>query len=101
VVFHDRDDWSLAMEAREDPDECSLHRRIVMFRRAATPERDAGVGAPEYRRTDEHHVLRLYDPESVAAVLEDAGFRVDRRASYGSVTRSTPAEGWAVFVAHA
>jgi SAM-dependent methyltransferase len=98
-VFHDREDWSLAMEADEDPDTHTLERRIVVFRRVTSPSRDREGGM--YRRTDEHHVLRLYDPESVVAVLEGAGFEVEQRSGYASVTRSTPAEGWAVFVARA
>jgi SAM-dependent methyltransferase len=90
VVFHDREEWSLAMEADEDVD--SLVRRIVVFRR--TPD---GL----YRRTDERHVLRLYDADEVAHVLDEIGFRVERRASYSDdATRSTPPSGWSVFVAH-
>jgi hypothetical protein len=91
VVFHDREDWSLAMEGSEEGD--TLDRRIVVFRRT-----NEGL----YRRTDEHHVLYLYEPAAVEAALLDAGFIVERRASYGSeATRSTPATGWAVFVARA
>jgi SAM-dependent methyltransferase len=102
VVFHDREDWSLAMEAVEDGER--LDRRIVVFRRTPSPEDQAlppgDRRAPSYRRTDEHHVLRLYRPADVAAVLVDAGFTVEQRPGYGpSATRSTPPEGWAVFVA--
>ncbi len=97
TVFHDREDWSLAMAA--DEHDHTLERRIVVFRRAPSPE---GKGGGLYRRTDEHHVLRLYDPGDVEHVLRDAGFVVERRAGYGpSATRSTPASGWAVFVARA
>ena len=96
-MFHDREDWSLAMVA--DEHEHTLDRRIVVFRR--TPSAD-GTGAGLYRRTDEHHVLRLYDPPDVERVLGEAGLDVERRAGYGpSATRSTPASGWAVFVARA
>jgi SAM-dependent methyltransferase len=95
TVFHDREDWSLAMEAVEHGQ--TLDRRIVVFRRP--PSADA-KGDGLYRRTDEHHVLRLYEPADVERVLHDAGFRVERRAGYRSgATRSTPATGWAVFVA--
>ena len=100
VVFHDREDWSLAREAVEDGDR--LERRIVVFRRTPSPEPGEHTGVRRdalYRRTDEHHVLRLYDPADVAAVLVEAGFTVEQRPGYGtSPTRSTPAEGWAVFV---
>jgi SAM-dependent methyltransferase len=101
VVFHDREDWSLAMEAVEDGDR--LDRRIVVFRRTPSPDEQAPPPGdhrgPSYRRTDEHHVLRLYEPGDVAAVLVEAGFVVERRPGYGpSATRSTPEQGWAVFV---
>jgi SAM-dependent methyltransferase len=95
VVFHDREEWSLAREAVEEGDR--LDRRIVVFRRTPSAD-DPRISL--YRRTDEHHVLRLYDPYEVEHVLTEAGFEVSRRASYGpDPTRSTPAEGWAVFVA--
>lgn len=102
VVFHDREDWSLVNEVVEDGDR--LDRRIVVFRR--TPASEEGQATQpgdrrggSYRRTDEHHVLRLYDPRAVTSVLVEAGFAVERRSGYGpSATRSTPAEGWAVFV---
>jgi SAM-dependent methyltransferase len=91
VVFHDREDWSLAMDADENGS--TLDRRIVVFRRT-----NDGL----YRRTDEHHVLRLYDAGAVEVALRDAGFSVERRAGYGSTaTRSTPSQGWSVFVARA
>lgn len=91
VVFHDHDDWSLGMHAEEG--ESRLDRRIVLFRRM-----DDG----RYRRTDEHHVLHLYDPDDVPAALRDAGFAVERGASYGpEPSSSTPPEGWAVFVGRA
>jgi SAM-dependent methyltransferase len=96
VVFHDREDWSLAMDADEQGD--TLDRRIVVFRRTPGP----GGGPGLYRRTDEHHVLRLYRPEAVEAALQRAGLSVERRSGYGSgTTRSTPTSGWAVFVARA
>ncbi len=91
VVFHDREDWSLAMQADEHGD--TLERRIVVFRRT----KDGS-----YRRTDERHICRLYEPTAVVDVLRAAGFVVDRRSGYGStVSRSTPAQGWSVFVARA
>jgi hypothetical protein len=78
------------MEANEQDE--TLHRRIVVFRR---------TNDGTYRRTDEDHVLRLYDADGVADILRYAGFRVEQRAGYGpNRTRSTPADGWAVFAAH-
>jgi SAM-dependent methyltransferase len=97
TVFHDREDWSL-VNATDEHDH-TLDRRIVVFRR--TPP-SGGAGAGLYRRTDEHHVLRLYEPVEVERVLRAAGFSVERLAGYGpSATRSTPASGWAVFRARA
>jgi SAM-dependent methyltransferase len=91
VVFHDREDWSLAMQADEHDD--MLDRRIVVFRRTKD-----GL----YRRADEHHVCRLYEPAAVERALRDAGFVVEQLAGYGpSATRSTPVSGWSVFVARA
>jgi SAM-dependent methyltransferase len=91
IVFHDREDWSLAMQADELDD--TLDRRIVVFRRTKD-----GL----YRRVDEHHVCRLYEPAAVEGALHDAGFVIEQLAGYApSATRSTPASGWSVFVARA
>jgi SAM-dependent methyltransferase len=87
-VFHDHDRWSLGMHATETGDR--LVRRIVILVRE-----DDG----RYRRVDETHELRLYDPDDVTAVLADAGFAVERRPTYTAPTASTPTAGWAVFVA--
>jgi hypothetical protein len=88
------------MEAVEEGDR--LDRRIVVFRRTPAPEEPGLSGdhrSPLYRRTDEHHVLRLYEAAEVVAVLREAGFTVEQRPGYGaSATRSTPAAGWAVFL---
>ena len=87
-VFHDHDTWMLGMHATERGDR--LVRRIVILVREADGR---------YRRVDETHDLCLYEPAAVTTVLEDAGFTVERRASYTESTPSTPAAGWAVFVA--
>jgi SAM-dependent methyltransferase len=93
-VFHDHDGWMLGMHAVETPatggEPARLDRRIVILVRE-----DDG----RYRRVDEHHVLVLFDREDVVRVLEDAGFAVETRAAYTEATASTPAAGWAVFVA--
>ena len=52
-----------------------------------------------YRRVDEHHVLVLLDAADVVRVLEEVGFTVETRPAYTEATASTPATGWAVFVA--
>jgi SAM-dependent methyltransferase len=90
--FHTHPDWALHARAVESPDGERLDRDVTIFRRA---------GDAEYRRTDEHHVLRLYRPEVVEAVLDRAGFvAVERVSVYGdTASASTPAAGWSVFVA--
>lgn len=89
--FHDHGEWALHRRAEERADGSALERMIVIFRR------DGEL----YRRTDEHHVLRLYEPDAVEAALRRAGFaRVDTRAAYGTCrSSSTPAAGWRVFAA--
>ena len=58
--FHEREDWSMFVRLEEH--DGTLDRRMTTFR--ATGE--DGL----YRRTDEHHVLRLYDPAALTAALE-------------------------------
>jgi SAM-dependent methyltransferase len=88
--FHDQDTWTLVMRAVESDDATRLDRYITIFSRTE-------IGT--YRRTDEHHVLRLYEPEALVAMLEPAGFDVQLLDGYGSPTPSTPPEGWVVGLA--
>lgn len=74
--LHDRDTWTLFMHAVESDD-----------------------GA--YERTDEHHVLALYDPAALVTMLQAEGFTAEVRDSYGRPTPSTPAGGWVVVLARA
>ena len=85
--FHEREDWSMFVRL-EEHDDRTLERRMTVFR--ATGE--DGL----YRRTDEHHVLRLYEPAALTAVLERAGFDVEVEADYGEASTSTPPSGWIV-----
>jgi SAM-dependent methyltransferase len=81
---HQGDGWTLAMHSWETND--TLTREITIF----TADGD------HYRRVDETHVLRLYDPAEVGDLLQRAGFRyIEMRAGY-----DTPADlpGWTVFV---
>jgi len=81
------EDWAVLSEREEDAGRGTMERRIVSFRR---------VGE-HYRRTDEVHRVRLYDPEELAAELERAGFRVRTMRAYGDL----PLErGHTAFVAH-
>ena len=90
--IHDRDTWTLFMHAEESEDGRRLDRFVTIFRRA-----EHGG----YERSDEHHVLRLYEPATLASMLEAAGFTVEVRDRYGVPTPSTPAAGWVVVLARA
>ena len=85
VQFHDRPGWSVGV--RETEDETAVTRAIATFRL-----QDDG----RYERTDERHVLHLYDPAWLRSTLEDAGFDAEIRDGY------EPGEsmaGWVVVVA--
>lgn len=91
AVFHERDTWCLGNRTEESEDGTTLDRRITIFTKT-----DDGT----YRRTDEHHVLRLYDPDTLAATLRDTGFDVSVRDRYvDDPAPTTPPGGWHVFVA--
>jgi SAM-dependent methyltransferase len=90
--LHDQDTWTLFMHAVESDDGRRLDRFVTIFRRGETGS---------YERTDEHHVLRLYEPAMLVVTLEAAGFAVDVLDSYGVPTSSTPAAGWVVILARA
>ena len=85
VQFHDRPGWSVGV--REVEDDTSVTRAIATFRRL-----DDG----RYERTDERHVLHLYDPPWLQATLERAGFEVDLRAGYEA---GESMAGWLVVLA--
>jgi SAM-dependent methyltransferase len=89
--FHDRDQWTLYMRTQESEDGTTLDRFITIFRKTTE-------GA--YRRTDEHHLLRLYDPASVERILREAGFDVGTLDVYPADSPPPkPLAGWKVFVA--
>lgn len=89
--FHDRPNWSLGMHAEESADGTQLDRVIVTFARE-----DSGL----YRRDDEHHVLRLYQPDAVEELLAAHGFAVHHSGTYEDQQWNTaPPSGWGVFVA--
>ncbi|HJQ28732.1 MAG TPA: hypothetical protein VJ827_05295, partial [Rubrobacter sp.] len=60
-------------EREEDAERGTMERRIVSFRK---------VGE-HYRRVDEVHRVRLYDPVELSAELGEAGFRVRTMRDYG------------------
>jgi hypothetical protein len=85
VQFHDRPDWSVGV--RETEDETTVTREIATFWRL-----EGGT----YARTDERHVLHLYDPDWVRSTLETAGFEVALRPGYAPGERLG---GWVVVLA--
>jgi SAM-dependent methyltransferase len=80
------EDWAVLSEREEDVERGTMERRIISFRKAGE----------YYRREDEVHRVRLYDPSGLSAELERAGFRVRTMRSYGGLRLS---EGHAAFVA--
>ncbi|HEX8700676.1 MAG TPA: methyltransferase domain-containing protein [Myxococcaceae bacterium] len=70
--LYDHSDWTMYVRTEENRAGTRLTRDILIFRRIGT----------RYRRSDEHHVLRLYPPATIASRLEDAGFRVRRMRGY-------------------
>ena len=81
------EDWAVLSEREEDGERGTMERRIVSFRK---------VGE-NYRRIDEVHRVRLYEPSELAAELERVGFQVSTMRSYGDLPLS---EGHTAFVAH-
>lgn len=67
------EDWAVLSEREEDLERGTMERRIVSFRK---------VGE-HYRRDEEVHRVRLYDPEEVEAELGRAGFEVATMRAYG------------------
>lgn len=85
VQFHDLPGWSVGV--RETEDDATVTREIATFRRL-----DDGW----YERTDERHVLHLYDPSWLRGTLEQAGFDVDVRGGYAEGELMM---GWVVVLA--
>jgi SAM-dependent methyltransferase len=71
--FSEGEDWVVLVEKEEDRGLGTLTRRIISFRK---------VGE-HYRRAEEVHRLRLYEPTDVARELRRVGFRVRTTRSYG------------------
>lgn len=66
-------DWACLVEVLPDPTRHRLRREITTFRRV-----DGG-----YRRGEEEHRVYLFPRDELIQQLEDAGFRVRVRRSYG------------------
>ena len=84
--FRVGEDWAVLFEREEDVERGTMERRILSFRKVGDC----------YRRDDEVHRVRLYDPAELSSELERAGFRVRKLRSYGDFPLS---EGHAAFVA--
>jgi SAM-dependent methyltransferase len=69
------EDWAVLNEREEDAERGTMERRIVSFRK---------VGE-NYRRIDEVHRVRLYDPSELTTELERAGFQVRTMQAYGDL----------------
>ena len=67
------EDWAAFSEREEDAGRGTMERRIVSFRKFVE----------HYRREDEVHRVRLYEPYEVADGLDRAGFEVRTMDSYG------------------
>jgi SAM-dependent methyltransferase len=83
--FSEGRDW-LVLSEEEDGERGTMTRRIVSFRRVGD----------HYRRDDEVHRARLYEPEDVAGELRRVGFEARTMRAYGDLTL---AENHAAFVA--
>jgi SAM-dependent methyltransferase len=80
------EDWAVLSELEEDAERGTMERRIVSFRKAGEC----------YRRDEEVHRVRLYDPAGLSAELERVRFQVRTMRSYGGHQLS---EGHFAFVA--
>jgi SAM-dependent methyltransferase len=87
--FHDHEGWTLYMKAEENGDRSD--RFITIFRKG-----EDGC----YVRSDEHHVLRLYDPEDAAEALRRAGLDAEVREDYTPALSMDlpPIPGWKVIL---
>lgn len=72
-TFTEGQDWIVLVEKQEDLNHQILTRRIITFRQ---------IGEL-YRRSEEVHLQRLFDVESIAQTLEQIGFRVEIIDRYG------------------
>jgi SAM-dependent methyltransferase len=72
-TFTEAEDWIVLVEKKEDLKRQILTRRIITFRQ---------IGEL-YRRSEEVHLLRLFNLESLAKLIEQTGFQVEILNHYG------------------
>jgi SAM-dependent methyltransferase len=80
----DGKDWAILLEITEQPRARTAQRRMTIFRRVHRV----------YRRSEEVHPLRLYRRETIARLLEQAGFQVEVVEGYGKVPFRTALAGY-------
>ncbi len=68
-------DWALLMETRKNLAKARIERHLTTFRRRGK----------SFRRSEEIHRRRLFEPSKLESVLREVGFRVKRRRAYGSL----------------
>ena len=85
--FHRYSEWCLGMIGTESDDSLRLDRAISIF----TIEADGS-----YLRSDEHHVLRLFDTTDVVRILGDTGYEVEVLDNYVSQGGHPALPGWYV-----
>jgi SAM-dependent methyltransferase len=73
-AFTEGKDWVVLVEKQEDLAQQMLTRRIITFRQTEDNR---------YRRTDEVHRQRLFNPEILAETLTQKGFKVEVVNRYG------------------
>ncbi|MBW4620930.1 MAG: methyltransferase domain-containing protein [Cyanosarcina radialis HA8281-LM2] len=71
--FTEGDDWIVLVEKQEDRTARILTRRIITLRQMGEL----------YRRTEEVHRQRLFDPTTLVAQLQQIGFQVETSDRYG------------------
>lgn len=69
------DDWAILLKSEEDPARNVLTRRLTSFRKRGAC----------YRRSNEVHKLRLFDPTALEEELAGMGFEVKRLTGFGRV----------------
>jgi SAM-dependent methyltransferase len=77
-AFRVEPDWAVMHEANEDLEQSLMTRSITTFRLD---------GDGSWRRSDEHHSLRLVDPATTLQQLRSAGFDVETQSGYGREQR--------------
>jgi hypothetical protein len=74
-VFHEGEDWAVAARVEVDPSRRRLIREVTVFRRRGR----------SFRRSREHHEVRLYDGAELSRALRRAGFAVRRLGGYAGL----------------